>query len=260
MADELENVVGTGPPLPPGAVTGRVANAVPETIVDTARYLLVPDTDFARPYISVPGGPTFVWPLGIEGFEVQDQAELGIHKYIGDIQLDVEVTHRAQTNITLSGVFPGHTSAENMLALRTVFKAEQPPGGKVLHLPNVLTQAQFVACQSLQGSHPEDERTQDIAYSLVVVCIGTGTDSDATAPIVTTSAGTPTARASGSRAYHATATVNSLRKIAKAVYGSAAKWSQLYANDANAKIFKTKNVPTHQIPDYRLPIGTTVYY
>jgi hypothetical protein len=148
MAEEIQKNIGVLPPLPPSAIGKEFVNAVPKVILDTARYIRLPDTDFARPYITVPGGPSFVWPLGIEGFEVQDQAELGIHKYIGDIELDVEVMHRNQATITLSGVFPGHTSTENMLGLRTVFQAEQPPGGKILHLPHVLSQAQFSCVRS----------------------------------------------------------------------------------------------------------------
>lgn len=263
MADRvISSSIGVLPPLPPSAIGEDIANAVPETIRDTARFLLIPDRDFARPYISVPGGPTFVWPLGVEGFEIQDQAELGIHKYIGDIQLDVEVTHRNQTTINLSGVFPGHTSVKNMLALRTVFQAEQPPGGKVLHLPGILSQAQFVACQSLTSTHAEDERTQDIVYAASFIRIGTGAsaDSASSAPIVTASTGTPVPRASGSRSFHATATVNTLRKIAQNVFGDARKWSLLYSNKTNAAWFNKKNIPTHKIPDYRLPPGTTVYY
>jgi hypothetical protein len=149
MAEEIQKNIGVLPPLPPSAIGKEFVNAVPKVILDTARYIRLPDTDFARPYMSVPGGPTFVWPLGIEGFEIQDQAELGIHKYIGDIELDVEVMHRNQATITISGIFPGHTSTEEHACLRTVFQAVQPPGGKVLHLPHVLSQAQFVACQSL---------------------------------------------------------------------------------------------------------------
>lgn len=261
MADETISSIGTLPPLPPSTVGRESANAPPKVILDTARFLLVPDRDFARPYIAVPGGgPTFVWPLGIEGFEVQDAAELGIHKYIGDVELDVEVTHRNQTNIVMTGIFPGHTSVKNMQALRTVFQAEQPPGGKILHLPGVLSQAQFVACQTLTSAHGEDERTQDISYSLTVVRVGTGPSTQDSAPIVTASTGTPVARAAGSRSYHTTATINTLRKVAQVVYGDATRWTLLYSNTQNASMINKKKIPTHKIPDYRMPIGTTIYY
>jgi hypothetical protein len=260
MAETTQNNIGALPPLPLSAVGDEFANAIPKTIRDTARYLRLPDQDFARPYISVPGGPTFVWPLGIEGFELQDAAELGIHKYIGDIQLDVEVTHRNQATLVLSGIFPGHTSVKNMQALRLVFQAEQPPTGKILHVPGVLAQAQFIACQSLTSSHAEDERSQDITYSLTVIRVGTGTDVPGSAPIVTAPTGTPKPSASGSRSFHATATVNTLRKIAAKLYGDAAKWTMLYSNATNATWFTKRKIPTHKIPDYRLPIGTVVHY
>src|SRR5688500_16933540 len=96
----------TAKPPPAISLKHGIAN-LDQVVEDTAQYLLDPDDDFARPYLAIPGGRAFVWPLGVEGFELVDQAELGRHKYLGEIEIDIDVTHKAETMITLSGIFPG---------------------------------------------------------------------------------------------------------------------------------------------------------
>jgi hypothetical protein len=245
------------PPLSTAVRHGTLQAGLP--VEDTAKYLLDPDDDFARPYLAIPGGAAFVWPVGVEGFELQDQAELGRHKYLGEIELDVDVIHKAETTITLSGTFPGWTSVENMQALRGVFFADTPERGKILHLPGILPNLQYVVAERGSFTHAQDERTQDIAYALTLVKVGTGkrVSSGTTRP----NAGQGTAaRGRGTRKFRVTANVNTLRKIAYKVFRNGARWTELYAVKANAKWFDKRNISSHRVPDYRLPLGTVIYY
>lgn len=239
---------------------GSAANAVTASpSQDTARYLLDPDDDFARPYLAVAGTKTaFVWPVGVEGFDIEDQAVLGRHKYLGDIQLDVDVVHRGEMMITMTGIFPGWTSVDNMSALRQVFRMESPKRGKILHLPGILPHLQYVVCESLRHGHPDDERKQDISYSLTMVVIGTG-------PVVPRNLlpgvpGTGPTKGRSQKKFIVNATVNTLRKIAQNLYGDTARWTSLYAIRANAAYFDKHGIPSHTAPDKRLPKGTAIYY
>lgn len=228
---------------------------------DSAKYLIDPDDDFARPYLAIPGTHrAYIWPLGIEGFELQDQAQLGRHKYLGEIELDVDVIHRAETIITLSGTFPGWTSVENMNALRAIFYADTPERGKILHLPGILPNLQYVVAETETFRHEQDERTMDMAYSLSVVKVGTGAKAPKTGPTQPNEKHKARGRGRASHIFRVTPAVNTLRKIARKVYGSEKRWADLYAVDKNAKWFNSRNIPTHQIPDYRLPVGLRIYY
>lgn len=238
------------PPLSPAVKHGvRAINAFTLPEYDTARYLLDPDDDFPRPYLLVPGWRAFIWPLGVEGFEIQDQATLGRHKYLGEIELDVDVTHKGETGITLSGIFPGHTSVANMQALRQVFSVDTPERGKVLHLPGILPNLQYVVGETFTYTHAEDERSQDIAYSCSFVKVGTGPKAKAAAPAGNTARTT--------KKFVSNSRYNTLRKIATRLKMS---WTNLYAVKANAAWFDKRNISSHRAPDYRLPNGTVIYY
>lgn len=221
---------------------------------DTAKYILDPDDDFARPYLAIPRGDAFIWPLGIEGFEVIDQAELGRHKYLGDIEIDVDITHRAETTITLSGVFPGWTAVDNMQALRSIFWAETPERGKILHLPGVLPRLQYVVGERCQFTHAQDERLQDIGYTASFIKVGSGGKSTGIPADDNNFPGF------GTRRFRVSAKTNTLRKIALSVFNTSTRWTQLYANKKNAKWFNSHNISAHNAPDYRLPLGLIIYY
>jgi hypothetical protein len=229
---------------------------------DSAQYLIDPDDDFARPYLAIPGTKrAYIWPLGIEGFELQDQAQLGRHKYLGEIELDVDVLHRAETLITLSGTFPGWTSVENMNALRAIFYANTPERGKILHLPGILPNLQYVVAETETFRHEQDERTMDMTYSFSCVKVGTGKKAPWVGPTQPNQRHViRTRRGRGAKIFVVTAKVNSLRKIAAKVYGSEKRWGDLYAIDKNSKWFQARNIPTHLVPDYRLPPGLKVSY
>jgi hypothetical protein len=222
--------------------------------------MLDPEDDFARPYIAIPGGRAFIWPLGVQGFELQDQAELGRHKYLGEIELDVDVTHKSETTITLSGTFPGWTSVENMNALRAIFYADTPERGKILHLPGILPNLQYVVAERETFNHAQDERTMDIEYQFSVVKVGTGKKAPNTGPTQPDQGRGTTGKGRGTRQFKANSQSNTLRKIAYAVFRNGARWTELYAIRANAKWFDSRDIPSHKAPDYRLPVGTVVYY
>lgn len=230
---------------------------------DTARYMRVPDDDFERPYLAVPGGIAFIWPLGTEGFEITNAAELGKHKYLGEIELDVDITHKAEKNIILSGTFPGWTSVDNMHALERVFNADTPERGKILHLPGILPNLQYVVCQDSRFSHAENDMTQDMAYSITLVKIGLGKPGPVTSSVAgTVSSAVPTTaepRGSGTRIASAQPGQNTLRQFARVFLGNANLWTKLYDDPRNRKLFDDKNVPSHQVPDYELPLGTQVW-
>lgn len=244
---------------PPKAPTVRhgVAN-LRGVVMDTAKYLLDPDDDFARPYLAIPGGRAFVWPLGVESFEVADQAELGRHKYLGAIEVDVDVTHRAETTITMSGVFPGWTSVDNMNALRDIFYRETPERGKILHLPGILPNLQYVVGESLRHTKAEDDwQSMDIAYNITFVKVGTGRRGPNVGP-TRPNQGQDKGRKAGR--FRVNSKYNTLRKIAMKVYRNSDRWTELYAIKKNAQWFDRRNIPSHQAPSYRLPNGLVIYY
>lgn len=237
--------------------------SIPSTRIrafDTARYIAVPGVDFAQPYLSIPGGRAFVWPLGTEGFEVTDQAELGRHKYLGEITIDIDVTHKAETSITMSGVFPGWTGQENMQALRQIFFADTPPPGKILFVPGVLNSPAFVVGDNLRHSHSEDDMMMDIQYSATFVYVGTTGAHVDTGPTQPDQGSGSTNPKRGKRKFVTTSKIRTLRSIAAHVFSNPSRWAELYAIQKNAAYFNKHDVPAFQAPDYRLPIGMVIYF
>lgn len=243
------------PPLSPALVRGGVRSRF---IDDSAKYILMPDEDFARPWLAIPGGDAFVWPLGTEGFELQTQAQLGLHKYLGEIELDVSVVHRAEKHITLSGVFPGWTSDANMRALQAVFEADTPENGKVLSLPGIFTNFNYVTCETLSFNHDEGDRTQDIHYSLSMVKVGLGKRIKQKKRVHHPGKGK--GRGKGKRYFTANNRYHTLRTIARKLFKNVNRWTELY--QMNAQWFDNHQppIPTHEIPDYRIPNGHRVRY
>ena len=105
---------------------------------DTTYYIRRPGEAFLRPWLAIPNGIAFLWPLGLEGFSLTIDPTLGIHKYIGDNAVKVDVVHKGEERISMSGSFPGKTGPDAMQALYNVVYADTPPGGKVLYLPHAL--------------------------------------------------------------------------------------------------------------------------
>jgi hypothetical protein len=176
-----------------------------------------------------------------------------MHRYLGDIKLDVDVMHKDEFRIVLTGVFPGESSADNMNALREVYDLDTPDNGKILWLPGILPKLQYVVGESFDFSHGADDRFSDIDYTLTVVRVGTGPKVTVTDPVPSKSGTSRKARY-----FASTATVNTLRKIAAKLYRNSSRWGQLY--DKNASWFTKRKISLHAVPDYRLPNGTKIYY
>jgi hypothetical protein len=246
------------PPIAKGASVRRSRR-----VEDTAAYILTPDVDFKRPYLAVPSvNEAFVWPLGVEGFEIQVDTQLGIHRYLGEVELDVSITHQDEQHITLSGVFPGWTSQDNMASLRRIYAMETPSRGKILSLPGIFSRAQLVVGENMRFSHAEDDRTQDIVYSASFVRVG-ASDTGSTALTSREVSGLGTAptvsnRGIPAQTFMVTPSLRTLRSIAIYIYSNAAMWFQLY--DMNADLFAELNIPSFLVPDYELEIGTIIYY
>lgn len=221
---------------------------------DDAYYTLLPGVNFWRPWLRVPSGPAFVWPLGIEGFSLSVEPQLGVHRYIGDNAVVVDVTHKGEERFNLSGNLPGNSGPENARALRDVVYADTPRLGKVLFIPGILPYAQRVVVASFNTSRGEDDRGEDLTYSLDVVRIGYDPTYQAE-PRYGEEASQPTKGVSagkGAAAFTTTAKYNTLRKISML---KKRDWNQLY--NKNAKLYA--NVPFPKVPDHKLAVGTKVY-
>lgn len=243
------------PPLAPGASNGRLNGD------ETAAYVVTPDSDFQRPYLAIPGvNVAYVWPLGVEGFELSVQTDLGIHRYIGEADLDVDVIHKGQKDITLTGLFPGHSSVENMNALQAVYEADTPERGKILHLPGILSRLQYVVGQSMSFSHAQDDWTRDISYEVSFIKVGVGATSPnaSTSQLQVSAVSVSQNQGRGARVFVTNETTRTLLSVARAVFNNSNQWTDLYA--ANADYFDALGLPAFQIPSYLLPVGLSLYY
>jgi hypothetical protein len=225
---------------------------------DTSKFTFRPRV-FDHPSLQVPGGDTFVWPLGTEGFRLTGNAQLGIHRYLGDDAAVVEVSHRSESRIEMSGEFPGKTGVLNMRALRDVLEAPTPEDGKVLRLPLVFTHEQYVVAENWDFNHAEDDRTETVVYTVTFVKTGFGKRvkpvKDFTPPPNPTRKGN---KGQGARTFRVRDGARTLRAIAHIVYKNSARWSELYA--LNKQALNKFHIPFHQIPTQRLPLGFRVKY
>lgn len=243
------------PPLAPSVSHGQGRTRFLE---DSAKYVLQPDADFDRPYLAIPSTVrAFVWPLGVEGFEITGNSQLGIHKYLGELELDVSLVHKDEFHIRLSGVFPGWTSVENMNALRAIYDADTPERGKILHLPGILPELQYVVGENFTFNHPDDDRTQDITYAISFVKTGSrpykkGERPNKPAPV------RQTPKRSARRFFRVNSKHRSLRNIAYLIYHDSRRWTGLFTK--NHTFYDKNNIPAHKVPDYKLPLGFKVYY
>lgn len=230
--------------------------------LDDARYLLTPGEQFFMPWLSVPGGEAFVWPVGLEGFDINITPSLGIHKYIGqgaDRFVEVEVMHRGEEHITMNGSFPGNTSVELYRRLKNLVYAPTPRDGKLLYLPHVASYIQKVAVANARFSRPEALGSGfDMTYEIEFVHVGDGPRADD--PKITQPVTNPTGPPKGktARVFIVTATINTLRKIASFKYGNASRWQSIY--NLNTSYFISERIPPYAAPDARLPVGMAVNY
>jgi hypothetical protein len=233
---------------------------------------------FERVRLLHPQGKDYEWPLGMEGFDLSGSQQQGIHHYIGDNAPVVQVTHMDDARVTLSGVFPGSTGADNMQDLRSALRQIPPDDGFQLILPSSLTRdgdawrPLLVFIENYRFTHEEGDRSGTIAYEVNFIQVGTANrrlkKPHTTAPPANPrdKKAKPKGRgATSTRYFTVKAGYRTLRQIAKKVYGDADKWKKLYdlnkyAISSGAAWGLPKAIPASKIPTVELPIGFQVAY
>lgn len=227
---------------------------------DTARYLLDPGDEFRRPYLRIPGGARFTFPVGTEGFRYTGNAALGIHKYIGDDDIEVNVVYRDEPRITLSGTFPGRQGPAFMRQLLPILEARTPKAGKILFLPFIFPRLQYVAAENWEFSHDAEDRTRNVGYTITFLKVGVGSviqipgpDEPEPNPVEPKPPPRYVTVKDGQR---------TLRGLAKKVYKDSKRWNRIYnLNKAKLdKFFKKNKVPRHKYPTRLLPRGMKLRY
>lgn len=222
---------------------------------DSARYVQQPGVDFLRPWLAIQNGPAFQWPLGLEGYTLVIDPLLGIHKFIGDNAVTIDVLHAGEEHFTMTGNFPGDTASDLIQALRDlVYQVAPDDQGKILYIPSIFTYAQRVHINHAEFSRSDGAFGNDATYSIEFVRIGTtNTKTEDIAPVADTSS-----KGKSARSIKTTATYNTLRRIASWKLKTADKWRVVY--NLNESYFTKHNIPLAKAPDYRLPIGTVLHY
>jgi len=226
---------------------------------DPARYL-IPDSNLfhKRPSIQS-GNAVFIFPIGVEGFRRSGQALLGRHYYIGDNDVDVQVVHFDEARIELSGTFPGITAVDNMVELTNLLASPTPDRGKILYLPGIFERIQYVNVENYDFVHDAEDRTHSISYVLSFLRTGIGRrirDPHGTPPKPNPSV------KKKKRARHAGRYVivrdmsRTLRQIAHQAYGDSKLWGRVLELNEEPISKLIADVPRHQLPQYRFPIGT----
>lgn len=227
---------------------------------DPAKYLVDP-TRFERPRLAVVGGGEFEWPIGTEGVRIRGAAGLAVHKYLGDDAAVVQVTHRDERHIEMSGMFPGITGIINVRDLLEIIVAEAPDEGKLLTLPGIFPKQQMVVVEDYDFSHTEDERTDSWTYTITFARTGVGRrisrNRVVVSPVNPVSSKT-TARGTTGRVFVTRAGVRTARQVAQAVYGNSNRWREIY--DLNTDVFGVNSIELYQVPTQSLPVGIALHY
>ena len=234
---------------------------------DPAKYL-VPDVNLyhKRPTLQS-GDNVFVWPIGAEGVRQSGTATLAIHHYIGDDDADVQIIHKDESRIEMTGTFAGITGVDNMAALRLVIRHETSDPGKILFLPGIFERVQFVVVETYDFVHSADDRTHSWDYTISFVRTGAGRRiSDPHGAPAPPNPGTRTTpRGRPTRFITVKTGLRTFRTIAKKVYGNANKWAFLVSKNqqliSDAKMSLSDiGIPYFNIPTYQWPLGTKIYY
>lgn len=225
---------------------------------DSAWYIQQPGINFMRPWLAIRGGAAFQWPLGLQGFSLSIDPTLGIHKYIGDNAVAVDVVHAGEEHFSMSGVFPGDSAPALIRALKDIIYKGSPKEGKLLWLPEIVTFVQRVQVVRASFDRDQESRGQDATYSIEFVRMGIAKVKFDPNPVPPKVQPTHPARGKKSRSIKVDAKHNSLRKIAAWKLGSSTKWRSIY--NANSKWFIKNAVQLSKAPDHRLPIGMRVFF
>lgn len=226
---------------------------------DPARYL-VPDINLYHKRPSLQSGDkVYVWPVGVEGLRQTGTATLAIHHYFADDDADVQIIHKDESRIEMSGTLPGITSVDSMAALRLVIRDDTPDPGKILYLPGIFERVQYVVVENYDFNHAPDDRSHSFDYTITFVRTGAGKrirdpHGRPAPPNPTTKTKQRGARAT--RFVTIKAGERTFRQVAAKVYGNQAKWNHLL--DLNLKL--VKGIAFHNLPNYRWPLGTPIYY
>lgn len=244
---------------------------------DTARYLIDPgditgpgqgspgNLRHRRPHI-VSGSRIFVFPVGLEAFDVSGSALVGLHHYFGDNSVDARTLHYEEGRITLSGTFPGQTSFQNYVECRDILMSVPPDKGMTLYAEGAFGKEAFVIPENWRFSHEPTQQTDDsIDYSITFIRTGSGKplpDPSGTPP-----AQNPTGKTGPkgkSPTFSVRAGARTFRQIAAVVYGNAERWTQLVdlnrSELSQLNEFQQTAIPPFQLPIHVWPIGTKFKY
>jgi hypothetical protein len=228
---------------------------------DPARYLLRAGRNFRQPYLRIPNGARFTWPVGTEGFSYSSDAALAIHRYIGEEDIEVNVIYRDEPHIEMSGTFPGNTGPGLMRELLQVLEAKTPGAGKVLWLPYIFPRIQYVAAESWSFDHEANDRTRSLGYRISFIKVGVGRVISIPGPEEPQDPGQPPP-APPARYFRVRDGYRTLRRISSKVYKTEHKWHRIY--NLNQKkldaYFKKHKIPRHKFPTHRFPLGMRLRY
>ena len=230
---------------------------------DTTKYL-IQRRRFERPTLRIPPkGPKYEWPVGVEGITVSGNPGLAVHNYLGDNAPVVQIIHRDARRFEMTGIMPGDTGTENMRGLLTVIETVAPLGYWILAMPtSVFLKEQQVVIENYNFAHPEEDETGSWNYTISFIRTGIGakrkppkTTGSPVNPIGSTK---KPPKGKSNRTFTTKSGGNTLRAVAKLMYGNAERWREIY--NKNKKVLNSLNVPLAQLQYKRLPYGLKLNY
>lgn len=251
------------PPTIKESIGENLPAGVFKTRGDTAKYL-IERRRFERPTLRIPPkGPKYEWPVGVEGIAISGNPGLAIHNYLGDNAPVVQIVHRDARRFEMRGTMPGDTGSENMRGLIAVIEAVAPLGYWILSMPStIFTKEQQVVIENYNFEHAEDDNTGGWNYSISFLRTGVGAKKGK--PKTTTSPVNPVGstkkkpKGKSNRQFITKNGGNTLRAVAKLVYGNAARWREIY--NKNTAVLNSLNLPLAQLQYKRLPYGMKLNY
>jgi len=252
--------------FPPVINDGGIGDTLPAGIFkaaeDSTKYI-IQRRRFERPTLRVPPkGPFFEWPGGVEGMGISGAPGLAVHNYLGDNAPIVQIVHRDSRRFEMRGMLAGDTGSTSMRELLAVIEAVVPLGYWILSMPAaIFTKEQQVVIENYNFDHVEDDRTDSWAYTISMLRTGVGAKKSK--PKTTGSPVNPigsTKKPPKGKAHRVFVTKsggNTLRAIAKLVYGNPARWREIYSKNVNVL---QGLAPLLELQYKRLPYGMKLHY